>query len=190
MGAAAAVFAAGEIGRRARGYVLECPYRDLKTVVWNRLDNVLPPVFDAIAYQGLLVVAPLVLPELERITPMAAIAAIPRDVPVLILAGGRDRRARPAEARALFHRVRSHGSLMVFPEADHVRLRVTDPQRYRTAVAGFLQAVNRTEGDATVAPGFAPETPGRPSGGDPRHLPLGRGGSALCSGRPGASESL
>ena len=33
MGAAAAVFASGELARRVHGYVLECPYQDLKTAV-------------------------------------------------------------------------------------------------------------------------------------------------------------
>lgn len=38
MGAAAAVFAARELGERVRGYILECPYQDLRTAVRNRTE--------------------------------------------------------------------------------------------------------------------------------------------------------
>jgi fermentation-respiration switch protein FrsA (DUF1100 family) len=144
MGAAAAVFASGELAGRIRGYVLECPYADLKTAVWNRIEDALPPVLDSLAFRGLLVVSPLVLPELERISPVAAIAAVPSDVPVLILAGGQDRRARPAESIALYERVKSHGTLMIFERGNHVRLHVSDPERYQQAVLGFIRSVHGT----------------------------------------------
>ena len=39
LGSAAAIFAAGELGHRVAAYILECPYQDLKTAVWNRVDN-------------------------------------------------------------------------------------------------------------------------------------------------------
>ena len=107
MGAAAAVFASGELARRVHGYVLECPYRDLKTAVWNRVEDALPPVLDRVAYQGPARRRPLVFPDLGKISPVAAVGGIPADVPVLILAGGQDRRARPEEARAIHDRVRS-----------------------------------------------------------------------------------
>ncbi len=140
MGAAAAAFASGELGGRVRGYILESPYSDLRTAVWNRTENALPPVLDAIAYRGLMAVAPLVLPHLDRIVPAEAIGGVPGDVPVLILAGDRDRNARPEEARALFERVRSHATLHVFPGADHLRMKEVDPARYRSAVIGLVDA--------------------------------------------------
>lgn len=143
MGAAAAALASGELGGRVRGYILESPYRDLRTAVWNRVENALPPVLDAIAYRGLMAVAPAVLPGLDRIAPVEAIVGVPADVPVLILAGDRDRMARPEEAQALFERVRSHGTLHVFPGADHLRMKEADPDRYREAVLGLIGAVDR-----------------------------------------------
>jgi pimeloyl-ACP methyl ester carboxylesterase len=143
MGAAAAVFASGELANRVHGYVLECPYADLKTAVWNRIENALPPGIDWLTYQGLLLVSPLVVPELERISPVSAIPSTPPDVPILILAGGQDRRARPEEARALFDQVQSHATLMMFPGADHGKLHVTDPGRYKQAVLGFVQSIQR-----------------------------------------------
>ena len=42
MGAAAAIFAAGDLGHRVAAYILESPYQDLKVAVWNRIDNWLP----------------------------------------------------------------------------------------------------------------------------------------------------
>jgi len=143
MGAAAAVFASGELAHRVHGYVLECPYADLKTAVWNRIENALPPVFDWVTYQGLVLVSPLVVPELERISTVGAIPATPLDIPILILAGAQDRRARPEEARALLNRVKSHATLMMFPGADHGKLHVTDLGRYKQAVLGFVQSVQR-----------------------------------------------
>jgi dipeptidyl aminopeptidase/acylaminoacyl peptidase len=65
------------------------------------------------------------------------------DRSVLILAGARDQRARPAEARSLLDRVKAHGTLVIFPESDHVRMHVSDPVRYRQAVLGFLRSVER-----------------------------------------------
>src|SRR5581483_2058454 len=38
LGAAAATFAAAELGERVQGYLLECPYRDLFTAVRNRTE--------------------------------------------------------------------------------------------------------------------------------------------------------
>jgi alpha-beta hydrolase superfamily lysophospholipase len=146
MGAAAAALASGELSGRVRGYILESPYRDLRTAVWNRIENALPPVLDAIAYRGLMTVAPLVLPGLDRIAPVEAIGGVPADVPVLILAGGRDRMARPEEARAVFDRVRSHGELLMFPEAVHLRMPETDPMRYRAAVLGLIDRVAGRKG--------------------------------------------
>ena len=95
MGAAAAVFAARELGNRVGGYILESPYQDLRTAVWNRVEVALPPVLDLAAYAGLNLVAPVFLPHIDEISPLKAIAGIPDDVPVLILAGSGDHLARP-----------------------------------------------------------------------------------------------
>ncbi|MGA2799384.1 MAG: alpha/beta fold hydrolase, partial [Thermoguttaceae bacterium] len=46
LGAAAAIFAAGELRGNIAGYFLEQPYKDLRSAVWNRLRNHLPPVLD------------------------------------------------------------------------------------------------------------------------------------------------
>ncbi len=148
LGAAAAVFASGELARRVHGYILESPYRDLKTAVWNRAENALPPVLNRVAYRGLLTVAPLVFAELEKIAPVDAVAGVPGDVPILILAGGRDRKARPEEARAIYDRVKSHATLSVFEDAGHLRFHAADPERYRREVVSFVRGVESRHGSA------------------------------------------
>jgi pimeloyl-ACP methyl ester carboxylesterase len=140
LGAAAAVFAARELDSRVSGYILESPYQDLKIAVRNRTENALPPVLDAIAYYGLLLISRVVLPELEAIAPVSAIGAIPGRVPVLILAGALDRNARPGEAQALFDRVRSHARLVVFEGAGHMTFPDTNPADYRRWIHDFVAA--------------------------------------------------
>jgi alpha-beta hydrolase superfamily lysophospholipase len=138
MGGAAALFASRELGHRVGAYILESPYRDLKTAVWNRMEEALPIGLEWIAYRGLVTVAPLVLPKIDRISPLVAIEGIPDDVPVLILAGEDDRSARVDEARALFDRVRSHADLLIFPGAGHLQMIERDPGRYRDAVLRLI----------------------------------------------------
>ncbi|MFO0952780.1 MAG: alpha/beta fold hydrolase, partial [Isosphaeraceae bacterium] len=101
LGSAAAAFASEELGPRVSGYILECPYRDLKTAVWNRTREHLPAGLNWLAYQGLVTVAPLVIGDVDRIAPVEAVGGILPGVPVLVLAGGRDPKARPEEAQAI-----------------------------------------------------------------------------------------
>jgi uncharacterized protein len=138
MGAAAAVFAAKELGARVRGYILESPYQDLKTALRNRLENALPPILNAVAYQGMVAVAPLVVADVDRISPLHAVGGIPRDVPVLILAAANDRKARPIEARSLHDRIKDHCRLILFENTDHVKFLDVHPERFRAVVLDFV----------------------------------------------------
>ena len=96
-------------------------------------------------------VSPLVLPDLERTAPAEAIGGVPPDVPVLILAGAGDPVARPAEARALRDRVRSHGRLVLFERAGHLNFPETAPDLYQRAVLGFLREIQEeAEGSSPV----------------------------------------
>ena len=141
LGSAAAVFAAGELGHRVRGYILESPYQDLKAAVWNRTDVNLPPVLSHAAYAGLRIVGPLFLPHIEKISPLKAIRGIPDDVPVLILAGDADRLARLDQAQAIFHEVATHGKLVVFPRAGHGSLFGANPDLYTRTVLDFCRQI-------------------------------------------------
>jgi alpha-beta hydrolase superfamily lysophospholipase len=149
LGAAAALFASSALAHRVSGYILESPYKDLKTAVRNRTENALPPVFDGIAYRGLLTAARLILPYAEQISPLAAIEGIPADVPVLILAGREDRSARPEEAQAMYDRVRSHAKLIVFERGGHMNFHYVARDRYRQAVLGFLRSLQGQSESAT-----------------------------------------
>ena len=143
LGSAAAAFAAGELGERVAGYVLESPFADLKTAVRNRTRAYLPTPLDQIAYPGLRAAGMAILPNLDAIAPAAAVADVPADVPVLILAGEADRRATPEEARAVFDRVRSHARLVMFPGARHKNLAEIDPPRYRRILVEFVSEAGR-----------------------------------------------
>jgi alpha-beta hydrolase superfamily lysophospholipase len=143
MGAAAAVFAAGELGHRVWGYILESPYQDLKTAVWNRTEFYFPPVLSHAAYVGLRLVGPLFLPDLDEISPLNAIVGIPDDVPVLILASDSDQLARPEEAQALYRAVAAHGGLLFFPGAGHGSLFRSAPARYADTVLEFCKELSK-----------------------------------------------
>ena len=138
-GAAAAVFAADALGDRVDGYLLDSPYRDLKTAVWNRVELHLPDGLDYAAYGSLRLWAPAFMDTpVDQIDPCARIGDIPESVPVVIAAGAGDRYARLFEAEALFARVESHGRLLVFPVARHGRLYRSDKARYLEALGGLL----------------------------------------------------
>ncbi len=151
LGAAAAVYAAGELGTRVRGYVLEAAYADLRTAALHHAESYLPFPLGGAAYAGLALTGPLVLPDLDRMAPVEAIGAIPTSVPVLLLAGGRDRLARPEEARALYGRVRTHGRLVWFERAGHESYLANDPALYREAVGSLIQATTPASSRARSA---------------------------------------
>lgn len=148
LGAASATFASADLGRRVSGYILEAPYLDLKTAVRNRTSNALPMVLEWLAYQGLLIVSPLVLPDLDKISPRDAIGGIPDGVPVLFIVGREDRKARPEQVKVLFDVVRSHARLVVFEKAGHLHYAETDHQLYRDSILGFLMDVSNFEMDS------------------------------------------
>lgn len=141
MGAAAAIFAGHQLGERVRGYILESPYRDLRTAVWNRVEVALPPILDLAAYAGLNLVAPIFLPHLDEIAPIKAIAGIPENVHVLIISGTGDLLARVEEARALHEKVAGHGRLVLFPGSGHGDLFGSRPALYRRTVREFCGEV-------------------------------------------------
>lgn len=143
LGAAAAIYAAGDLGGRVRGYVLESPYRDIYSAVRNRTAAYLPVPLDLVAYGGLVAVSPLLLPEAGRMSPLDRIADIPASTPILLLAGGRDDRARPDDVRTLHRRVAAHALMLVFDGARHESLWAFDPGRYGDEVSRFIEEATR-----------------------------------------------
>ncbi|MHB0961136.1 MAG: alpha/beta hydrolase [Pirellulaceae bacterium] len=143
LGAAAAIFAAQELGSKVAGYFLEQPYKDLQSAVWNRLQNHLPPVLDWAAYLGLRLWSPVFLPiDPNRISPIEQIAKIPEDVPVMIVTGSDDQHARLSDVRELFGQIEWHAQLIVFDGAAHEPLDRYDPQLYESTLLRFLKRQN------------------------------------------------
>lgn len=142
LGSAAAVFAAGELGPRVHGYVLDSPYLDLKTAVRNRTTMYLPPVLDDLAYASLRLWASVYLPvDLDRISPRDRLADMPTSVPVLILAGAWDRHSPVEQSVAMAEAVRANGRVVVFERSGHSRLHSREPARYREVLLELLRQV-------------------------------------------------
>jgi alpha-beta hydrolase superfamily lysophospholipase len=139
LGAAAAIFAAQELETRVAGYVLEAPYTDLRDATGHRLAQHLPPVLDRVAHLGLVLTAGWCLAEPDGIAPIEHVANVPEETPILVLAGALDRHTPLADVRRIVARVASHAELVVFAEARHESLCAVDPERYRSAVTGFLR---------------------------------------------------
>ncbi len=138
LGSAAAVFAAPDLPAEVRGYILECPYADLYTAVWNRLRLRMPLVPAVVAYAGMRAVAPVALPDAHRISPVEEAKRTPAGVRVLVLAGGEDGLATPAEAEAIRDRLGDRAECVVFAGGGHLGLEVVDPERYWAAVRGLI----------------------------------------------------
>jgi alpha-beta hydrolase superfamily lysophospholipase len=139
LGSAAALFAANDLGQRVRAYVLESPYQDLDIATRNRVGLYVPVGFETAAYWGLRLWASAWLPQpLTRIAPVDAAATVPQSVHVTILSGARDRFALPSEARAIYDRVKSHGTLVTFNKGGHGRLFRDDPNLYYGALRTLL----------------------------------------------------
>lgn len=139
MGAAAAVFAAEQLGDRVSAYALECLYRDLDTAARTRCELVLPSVVDRVAWIGLRAAASVTWPEFRSISPLEAMPRIPRSASITLIAGGADEHARIEEMRALLASVAERAQLVVIDGAPHDRLLAHDPQRYRTIVLEWLE---------------------------------------------------
>ncbi len=144
LGAAAAVFATAELGVRVKGVVLVAPYADLRDAVARRTERYLPPGLDALAYGALLVGARVALPELDRIAPVRAVERLPRDLPILVIAGGADRRAPESDARRIVQGL-SRARVVVLPGADHEAMlaRALEPEGLEASDALLATATQR-----------------------------------------------
>ncbi|VTU02156.1 Uncharacterized protein OS=Cystobacter fuscus DSM 2262 GN=D187_000964 PE=4 SV=1: Abhydrolase_5 [Gemmataceae bacterium] len=143
LGSAAALFAASDLGEHVCGYVLECPYRDLRTATRNRTRTYLPPGLEFVAFTGFSAVAPLVLPHADDISPVSAARGVPPSALVLVLAGGADRRATAAEAAAIAEAIGPRTELVVIEGGDHLQLAAAAPERYRAAILAHLEKCGR-----------------------------------------------
>jgi len=139
LGAAAALFAAGELGDRVRGYVLLQPYRDLESATLNRLRSELPTPLDFVALHGMRLWAPLFLGEQPgKISPSLAAAHVPASVPVVFLGSTEDRRVTPDDLRAVQSALAGPSELVLLPGATHGEFPRSQAQEYeRILLATF-----------------------------------------------------
>lgn len=144
LGSAAALFAGPLLEKHVAGYILECPYQDIDTATHNRLKAYLPHVIAEVAFFGLKIVRPLVLPVDNTRSPFEAASRIPTSAPILLLAGSADTRARPSEARQIYNRVASHARLVVIPDGKHLQLRQAAPEQYDEAIFTLIEKVRAT----------------------------------------------
>ena len=131
LGAAAAIFAAAELGNRVDGYVLEAPYHDLDKACRDRLRVRLRPPLAALAYAGLRLWTPLFLPvDSERVRPIEHVARFPARMPVLFVAGTLDREAPLADVAALAERCSAAAELALLDGRDHRMLWRVDERHW------------------------------------------------------------
>lgn len=143
LGAAAAIFSAGECAGHVCGYVLVSPYTDLSTTVWNRCDHFLYPPFSHAAYFGLRLWAPVFMSESpSAISPLSHIADIPANVPVTIFAGDGDLHVRLEESRTLQEKIRSHATLIIVHGGGHHEVRTLHETEYRQVIESLLSRVH------------------------------------------------
>lgn len=142
-GATAVSFAASELGTQVAGVVMEEPFLNIMTAVKRRTELLLPWGFSHIAFAGLYFMARVVLAHYHLIAPVNAVAGIPQNVPLWILAGGKDTKALPEEAEAIFQKARSHADLFIFPDANHESLLEHDPAKYRALARMWITSIQR-----------------------------------------------
>lgn len=141
LGAAAALFSARDCAGHVSGYVLESPYLDLSTAVWNRCDNQLCHPFSDSAYWGLRLWAAVFLPESPKlIRPVDHVAEIPAGVPVTIIASKDDRHARLWEAEEFARRAGGRAKLVAMG-GKHGHIFAENREEYLAAIRRLLQRV-------------------------------------------------
>ena len=138
LSAAASIFAAPEVADDVDAWLLECPYQDLRTALQRRLNLRLPVPIADIAEWNLLSAAEFQLPYWQEISPVKAARSFPRRANVLLIAGGRDTRATPDEARAIAAEIGRSARVIVVENADHMQTFAVDQSPYRAWLADSL----------------------------------------------------
>lgn len=142
LGAGAAIFASADLGDRVAGYFLEAPFRDLRTAIWNRVDNYLPPPLDRIAYLGLRLCSGAFLRNsVDEISPYECAVNISQNSGVVILAGDQDQRARLCEAKDVASQI-PVAELVVIEGAEHLQAVDLAPRDYWEAFDGLVASVS------------------------------------------------
>lgn len=141
LGAAAAIFAASDLHGRIAGYILDTPYIDLKSALFNRLSMYLPPVFSHAAYSGMRLWAPVFLDRpMNDYAPINRIGDISPETPVLFIAGEIDTHATLEQSTKLAKRC-AHARFEVIAGAAHGQTYSRNPQRYEQLLREFIDTL-------------------------------------------------
>ena len=139
MGAAAAIFAAEELGDRVQGYWLGAPYRDLESAAWDRCVKMFPPVLDGLAYAGLKLWTPLWLEtDVELIRPIDHVGSIPTSAQVVFTVGELDVESPVEDVRELEAACPGNSRLVIYPDIGHEGLEARDFEGYMELVLAFV----------------------------------------------------
>lgn len=145
LGAAAAIYAAHRIGTSVEGFVLESPYRDLRTAIRNRTHQRLPSILASVSAEALWHAGSVVLPvDPDLLRPADYIQDIPPGTSVVVLAGENDLHSSLAEISDLARR-RVDTRLEVFSGAAHGELHQSDPARYLANVLNAARPLSPPE---------------------------------------------
>ncbi len=138
MGGATVLMAGGEeLPQSVRGIVADCPYSSPRDIICSviRMMHLSP----ALAYP--LVRAAARLFGHFSLSSCTATEAVGRArVPILLLHGEEDRLVPCEMSRTLHAAAKGKSTLVTFPGADHGMSFMSDPPRYRAAVADFCAA--------------------------------------------------
>lgn len=142
LGAAAALFAARDLDGRIAGYILDTPYIDLKSALFNRLSMYLPPGFSHTAYAGMRLWAPVFLDNpMNEYAPINRIGDISPETPVLLIAGEKDTHATLGQSTELAKRC-AHARFEVIAGAAHGQTYSRNPQRYEQLLREFIDMLD------------------------------------------------
>ncbi len=142
MGAAAAIFAAPELGDRVRAYWLNAPYHDLKSAAWDRCVRSFPPLLDSLAYAGLRLWTPLWLgTDIGGIRPIDHVGRMSSKATVVFTVGEFDEESPPEDVRALATGCAGESRLIVYPGVGHEGREARDFEGYLEEVLEFLDSV-------------------------------------------------
>lgn len=150
MGAAAAIFAAPELGMKVGGYLLEAPYSTLDHAVSARLAHTLPFPLDKVAHAGLSVFARLMLGfDPNRDSPRNTIGRMPPEAARFFLTAAGDERTPIEDVRELATLAGPSAKLTVYRGDGHRPLVARDRAQYETHLEALLDA---TMANASLRP--------------------------------------
>ncbi len=121
----------------ADAFVLEGVYPDIRHAIFDRIARRLGAfaatlIEPILSFQSLLRYG--VLPS--AISPIRALSGV--SVPVMIVGGGSDENTPPAETRAMFDVVKTHGELWILQGVGHAALGQNPPGTLKAALLAFL----------------------------------------------------